>query len=387
VENLTLAQLKGLAQQTHSPSISIFLPTHQAGPDTQQDPIRFKNLLREAELQLLAGPLGPRAVSGLLRPAQALLEEADALFWRHQREGLAVFIAPDDFHVYHLPFGVEERLIIAPAYYIAPLLPMFTANGHYYILAISQAEVRLFEGTRYGVDQIDLPADTPLSLDEALPTENLEKQLQFHSAGSPGGARTSVFTGQGPGDEEQKERIERYLNLVDASLKPVFRDAPAPLVLAGVDYLLPIYRKVSDYAQLLPKGITGGPELLRPEELQAAAWPLVEPLFRQALETVVAQFQQLASTDQATDDVGAIVAAAFAGRVDKLILATGVQVWGRFDLATGQVVHSQAEQSATADLALLDFAVTQTLEKGGSVYTLAQADMPTAAPAAAVLRY
>ncbi len=47
MKSLTLDQLKELAQQTSSPSISIFLPTHRAGQDTQQDPIRFKNLLRD----------------------------------------------------------------------------------------------------------------------------------------------------------------------------------------------------------------------------------------------------------------------------------------------------------------------------------------------------
>ncbi len=46
MENLTLEQLLKLAQQSQDPSISIYLPTHCAGPDTQQDPIRFKNLVR-----------------------------------------------------------------------------------------------------------------------------------------------------------------------------------------------------------------------------------------------------------------------------------------------------------------------------------------------------
>ena len=98
MENLTLDQIKGLAQPTQSPSISIFLPTHRAGQDTQQDPIRFKNLLREAELSLLDRGMGPRDVSALLQPVQSLLDEA--YFWQHQRDGLSVFIAPDDFHLY-----------------------------------------------------------------------------------------------------------------------------------------------------------------------------------------------------------------------------------------------------------------------------------------------
>jgi len=389
METLALDQIKGLAEQTQSPSISIFLPTHRAGEDTQQDPIRFKTLLREAELRLLDKGMGPREVSALLQPAQALLDEA--YFWQHQREGLAVFIAPDDFHYYHLPFRVEELLVIARSYYATPVLPLFTNNGHYYILAISQNEVRLFEGTRYSVGQIDLPDGTPESLDEALKSDDPEKQLQFHSGTSQGtsqgGVRSSMFHGQGPGDEEQEDRIERYLNLVDAALKEIFREKQEPLILAGVDYLLPIYHEVSEYANIMKEGITGSHEHLRPEELQEQAWPIVEPYFRQEMETVVEQYRQLAATDKATDNIEEIVTAAFYGRVDKLLLVVDTQVWGIFNPDTGNVVHYQEAQSKEDDLALLDFAAMQTLQKDGNVYALSQMEMPTNSPIAAVLRY
>lgn len=389
MENLTLNQIKGLAQQTQSPSISIYLPTHRTGQDTQQDPIRFKNLLREAELSLLDRGMGPRDVSALLQSAQALLEEAH--FWQHQRDGLAVFIAPDDFHFYHLPFRVEELLIIARSYYVKPVLPLFTNNGHYYILAISQDEVRLFEGTRHTVGQIDLPDGTPESLDEALQFDGPEKQLQFHSGTSPstaqGGIRSGMFHGHGGREEEQKERIERYLNLVDAGLKEIFREQQAPLVLAGVDYLLPIYHKISEYVNIMEEGITGSPEHLRPEELQEQAWPIVEPYFRQEMEKVIGQYLQLAVTAKATDNIEEIVAAAFSGRVDNLLLAVNAQIWGTFDPEIGKVIHCQTEQSPEDDLALLDFSAMQTLQKGGSVYMLSQEEIPTNSSVAAVLRY
>lgn len=385
MENLTLDQIKALAQQTKSPCISIFLPTHRAGQDTQQDPIRFKNLLREAELSLLDKGMDSHEVSTLLQPAQALLEEA--YFWQHQLDGLALFIAPDDFHYYRLPFGVEELLIIAQSYYVKPVLPLFTNNGHYYVLAISQDEIRLFEGTRYSVGQIDLPENTPDSQDEALRFDDPEMQLQSHTAAAQGGFRSAIFHGQGEGDEQQKERIERYLNLVDAGLKQIFNETQAPLILAGVDYLLPIYHKVSKYTNIMKEGITGSPEHLRPEELQEQAWTIVESYFRQEMEKVVEQYQQLAVTAKASDKIEEVVAAAFYGRVDKLLLAVDTQVWGTFNPDTGQVVHYQAEQSPKDDLALLDFAAMQTLQKDGHVYALSQAEMPTASPIAAVLRY
>ncbi|MFO7584057.1 MAG: hypothetical protein R6W69_04935 [Anaerolineales bacterium] len=383
MKRLTLEQLKELAQQTSSPSISIFLPTHRAGQDAQQDPIRFKNLLREAEKQFLDNGTGPREVSALLQPAQALQDDSN--FWNHQRDGLAVFLAEDDFHTYHLPFPVEELLIISQAYYVKPVLPLFMNNGHYFILAISQNEIRLFEGTQHSVGQIDLPEGTPESLEEALGQDDQQRQLQMHTVQSGGGH--GMYHGQGSGKDEQKVWIEQYFNLVDKGLKEIFREQQAPLILAGVDYLLPIYRKASKYAHIMEEGIIGTPEHSRPEELQEQAWPIVETYFRQEMENVMEQYQQIAGTDKATDNLDEIFAAAFNGRVDKLLLSVETPVWGAFDDETGMVTHRSDVQSEENNLALIDFAAMKVLQNGGSIYALSQAEMPTDSPIAAVFRY
>ena len=380
MKNLTLDQIKELAQQSASPSISIFLPTHRAGRETQQDPIRLKNLLRDAEKQLLDGGMRPREANSLLQSAQALLDDVN--FWNHQHDGLAVFMAADDFHYYPLPFSVKELLVIAQSYYVKPVLPLFTNNGHYYILAISQNEVRLFDGTRYGVSQIALPDGIPANMEEALRLDDPQKTLQMHPGGGGG-----MFHGQGPGDEQQKVWIEQYLNLVDASLKEIFREQNAPLVLAGVDYLLPMYRKVSGYQNVMEEGITGNPEHLRPEELQEQAWRIVETYFQQETKKTVEQYQQLAGTDKATDNVEEIVAAAFNGRVDKLIVSVEHQIWGAFNPKDGKVTRSSNGQSKKHNLALLDFTAMNTLQNGGTVCALPQDDMPTDSPIAAVFRY
>jgi hypothetical protein len=386
MESLTLAQLKELAQRTASPSLSIFLPTYRVGPETQQNAIRFKNLRREAEKRLRSDGMGPREVEALLQPADTLLN--DGVFWEHQYEGLAVFLSAEESHAYRLPFTVEELLVISDSYYVKPVLPLFTNNGHYYILALSQNAVRLFEGTRRTVGQIDLPEGTPDSLESALWFDDPERSLQFHTASSPGGnMETGVFHGQGGEEDERKVRIQRYLNRVDRGLEEIFREQRTPLVLAGVDYLLPIYHEVSDYAHIMAEGITGNPEELRAEELQARAWPIVEPYFRQEMEGVIEQYQQLAGTERATDQIEELVSAAFYGRVASLILAADAQVWGTFDPKTGKARRDPEGQGVHGDLGLLDFAATKTLANGGTVYALTQEEMPTDAPAVAVLRY
>ena len=49
---LTRAELEQLMRKEQPGCVSIYLPTHRTGVETQQDPIRLKNLLREAEKQL-----------------------------------------------------------------------------------------------------------------------------------------------------------------------------------------------------------------------------------------------------------------------------------------------------------------------------------------------
>lgn len=383
MENLTLEQLKALAQHQQAPSISLYMPTHRAGPDMQQDPIRFKNLLREVERTLTERGMKPRDIEALLQPAQSLLE--DIGFWRYLQDGLALFLAPDDFRYYRLPFPVDEQVIVAQSYFVKPILPLFTNNGHYYILAFSQDTARLFEGTRHTIGEIELPEDTPTNLQDALQIDNVQRELQFHS--TSGGGGDAMFHGHGAGDEERKRWIENYLNLLDHGVKKALHGQTAPLVLAAVDYLLPMYRKVSEYPNVFEESITGNPEHLRAEELQAQAWPLVEPVFRQEIESVIERYQQFANTEQASQIPDDIITAAYHGRVDSLVVAVDSQLWGVFNHDTGTVLQYQKAQKNEQDLPLLDFAAMQTLQNGGAVYGLTQVEMPTDSPVVAIFRY
>ncbi len=382
METLTYDEVKVLARQNQRPSISIYQPTHRTAPDNQQNPIRFKNLVREAERMLAENGLKARDIDALLAPAAALIEQS--LFWRHVYDGLAVFIAPEDFHVYRLPFPVDEQVVLAPSYYVKPILPQFTNNGQYFILAFSQNEVRLLEGTRFGAGEINLPDSAPGSLAEAI--GEYEAPPTGIMARAAGGGGAAVFYG-GAGDEQRKIRVGQFLNRLDASLRPIFIERQSPVVLAGVDYLMPIYRRESDYPHIMAQGVPGNPDLVRPEALHVEAWPIVAPYFRKATDAVIEQYQQLATSGQATDDLAEAVAAAHFGRVDKLVIAAEADVWGRFDAETGAVTKFQGHQDSEDDLALLDFAAMQTIAKGGVVYALPQDEMPTYSPVLAVLRY
>jgi hypothetical protein len=383
MDAITRADLETFLAGHRGWHVSLFMPAHRAGRETEQDPIRYKNLLREVEERLLSKGLRSPDVREILKPAQGLLQEPG--FWRHQSDGLAVFFTPEEFHSYRLPLPFEELVVISSRFHLKPLLPFFACDGHFYVLALSQNQVRLLEGTRHTVDEIDL-ASMSQGIDEAFQFERFEKQSQFHTGTSSGatGDRAAMFHGHDPSDED-KGRILRWFHRIDDELPNLLVARQSPMVLAGVEYLFPLYKEANSYPQLVAEGIPGNPEELRPKELHAQAWPLVQPVFRQAEEKAAAQYHQLAGTGQTTIDVKEAVLAAHHGRVDVLFVATGVQVWGSFDPSTNSVhVHQDPEPGAED---LLDLAAVQSILNGGTVYAVEPEQVPDHAPLAAVFRY
>jgi hypothetical protein len=385
---LTRGELRTLTRKPEGWCVSIYLPTHRVGAEIQQDPIRLKNLLAEAEEHLLTRGLRTPEAKELLKPAGRLLQ--DGLFWQRQSDGLAIFLSPEAFRYYCLPFDFKELVVVSDRFHVKPLLPLFSSDGQFYILALSQNEVRLLQGTRYSASEVALEG-VPTSLAEALRYNDPEKRFQFHTSTiTPGGkgGRPAIFHGHGVASaDDPKDYISRYFHRVDKGLRDLLRDEQAPLVLAGVDYLFPIYREANTYPHLVDEGIEGNPEELRAEELHEQAWVIVQPLFLAAQRETAARYRQLAGagSEQASNDLKEVVRAAYHGRVETLFAAIGLQQWGTFDPATNAVqLHREVKPG---DEDLLDFAAVHTLLNRGTVYAVELKKVPDEAPLAAVFRY
>jgi hypothetical protein len=383
MDTITLDELKTLLPKQKCWHISLYLSTHKTGRETQQNAIRFKNLLQEAEERLQSEGYRSPDVKEMMEPAERLLHSPG--FWQNQSHGLAVFLSNDDFHYYRLPLHFDELVFIGPSYHIKPLLPFFSTDGHFYILALSQKEIRLLEGTRDSVDAIDLES-MPQTMAEALQLDRLNRHLQFHtSASTPDpGSRAAVHHGHDPSNEN-KTRILKWFKRIDSEMPKVLIGNQSPMVLAGVEFLFPLYREANSYPHLVDEGIPGNPDELTPEELHSLAWPIVAPYFMQTQEYAVNKYHQLTNSGQTTTDVQDAVQAAYQGRVADLFVALDVHVWGDFEPSTNTVhVHENAQSS---DKDLLDLASIQTILNGGSVFAVEKDHVPDGGLLAAVFRY
>jgi len=371
-----LAEL--VERRSDGPHVTVYLPTHRTHPDSDQDPIRFRNLLEETR-GTLTETLRTPEIDTILQRGTDLLEDAD--FWNHQRDGLAVFLTKGWERVHRLSTSVLEFATVGPRFHVKPLLPLLAADSHFYVLTVDQNDVGLFRGSRDVLEPIEMP-DAPADMAEALQYDDLEKQTQFHVAG--GGS--AIVHGHGVGGEVDKGLIERFLRAVDDGLWPVVRDDEAPLVLAGVEYEQAIFRSVTRYRHVLDEGIEGNPEGLELRDLHERAWSIVRPLFERGREAAAERFIAAAGRgDPVAVEVADVARKASEGRIDTLFVPLGERQWGTVNPRTLEVTVDDEAGIETVDL--FDHAAIHTLMASGTVYAVPPQNVPGDGPAAALLRF
>ncbi len=379
---ITIDQVKQLAEIDSGPRLSLYMSTHRAGDQIEQDPIRLRNLLRQAEKELKAAGLRTPDIRSMLQPARDLL--LDSLFWEHLGDGLAIFFTQEDYYLFRLPISFDELVIVSQRFYLKPLLPYFMDDGLFYILALSQDEVKLIEATLHTVGEVPI-RDMPQSLAELLQFDEFEQNLQFHTSTAPPTAgRPAMFHGHSD-EDELKPRILQWFQRIDEALPEFLADRETPIVLAGVEYLIPIYQEANSLCCVLDKAIEGNPEELSAKELHAKAMDIIRPFFAQSRRQAQDHYQESAGTGLATAQFEEVVLAAQYGRVETLFVAGDTQVWGTYDPDNGTVeMHASPEEGGRD---LLDEAAVQTLLNGGRVFVLSPEEMPDNASLAAIFRY
>ena len=374
-------EIKELMLRRNDYCVSVYLPTHRAGREIEQDPIRLDNLLRSAEKELLARGMRSAEARELLEPAFNLMK--DGFFNRTLADGLGIFISRALFRFFRLPIHFNDQVFVGRQFYLKPLLPILNCCRRFFILGASRKSVRLLECTEFGVNEIELKG-VPQGMHEALGYEE-EPSLLFRSVPQVSGPRGgTMFHGRSGGVAPEKEHIWHYFQILKDSLHPYLGNEDIPMVFAGVDYLFPMFRLVDVYRNTLNETIEGNPDAMDSQELLKRGRQIVSPFFQKKRQKAIDRYQDLLKGQLTSDRLDKVVAGAVAGKVDTLFMDTEGRKWGRHDGGSGQVeVHAEQQEG---DEDLLDLAFAQTYLNGGTVYALDPEKMPGTS-AAAIFRY
>jgi len=372
-----------LPKSREGPCLSLYQPTHRRHPDNQQDPIRFRNLVKTLE-QSLSQKYPRREIRPLLEPFNDLAYERD--FWNHTQDGLAMLRAPDLFRIYKLQRRVPELAIVADSFHIKPLLRIIQSADRYQVLGLSRSAIRLFEGNRDALDEIDLAPGVPRTITEALGGELTEPHQTVRSFGGAGPSSAAIRHGHGGKSDEIAVDVERFFRAVDRSiLEQHSRPSGLPLLPAALPEYHGVFRKISRNPFLVAGGLKIDPESVSTDQLRELAWQIIGPRYLERLKHLVDEFEHAKPRGMIGDHVGQIAFDAVSGRVKTLLVESDREVPGHIDSSSGRIEFDDISHPHIDDL--LDDLAELVLNKGGQVVVVPPERMPVTTGAAAIYRY
>lgn len=381
--------------EIHDPHcVSIFIPTHRAGQEVKEglDQRGLKNQIKEAKKQLASYKMNNKDIDEYLKPVEDLLN--DQGFWNYQSDGLAVFLSKKSFDYFTLPVTFEAFTYVDDHFYLKPLVPVLDQDRKYYLLALSLQEVRLFEAYPYELIEKDVEGLLPERLEDVVGYDYRQKHQEFREGQttfnkgmfkSRGGTVSSndsassdqgktMFHGHGAGKDDKKDEILKFFRAVNEGVMEELHDKKAPLILASVDYLIPIYKEANDYKYLHDEHITGNPEYADLMVLHEKAMDLLQEHLNSEKNKKKEIFEQALSNKKASYDEREIVPAAINGRIDTLFIRNRESLWGVFDKKTNAIKTDDQETMNNSDL--LNIAAIQTILHNGNVYLTDTEEMP-----------
>jgi len=382
-DTLTHASLAEMASFEGRPCLSLYQPTHRRHPDNQQDPLRFRHLVKALETSLQQQH-ATDAVNTLIEPFKALEHDHD--FWNHTLDGLAVLAAPGLFRVFLLQRTVAELALVADSFHTKPLRQWMQSSGRYQVLALSLDKVQLFEGDRNTLNGVTLNAGVPQTMSSALGAELTEPRSTVSSYGGIGVGHTAMHHGHGGKKDQIDGDAERFFRAVDrAVLEHHSRPSSLPLMLAALPEHHHLFRKVSHNPFLMASGLMVDPQGLTHDNLRQRAGEVAAPQ-QVAQQTAWSDaYAAAAAHGLGSEDLTQVAHAAVAGRVATLLIEAERQVAGRIDGSTGRIDPADLGNPLVDDV--LDDLGALVESMGGEVHVLPAERMPCGTGVAASFRH
>ena len=363
-----------LLASSGSPCITIVLPL----PNPLEIPVRLKNAIRSVTRKLEV--IKPQSPDTLLEPVRELARTTESHgVWSN---GLIVFRSPDVFRYFLLHQPGAELHAVEERFQIRPLLSAVAREQRFHLLALSRRDVRLFHCTQHRIEHASIRQVVPQNFRDWLATRQPDHVLENRSAAGPSvGSMKGVSFGTNTDREREDEYLSHFFKEIDNGINTLLRDDTAPLLLAGTEDEIAIYRRVSTHPRLVDQYVHGSPDGLSESELHRRAMDIAMKLCSLPLQSAIAEFEKQRDKGRVSLDTQSVIKSAWEGRVADLFLSQRAEFIGRWNEETYQVERGSPGED------LLNAAALQTVLHGGQAFGLEAEDMPEKHEVAAVLRF
>jgi len=362
------------------PCISLYQPTYRYSPGNKRDPIVFKNLMRYIE-NSLEKQYKKDDIDSIMEPFYQI--EGDKEFWNTTLDGLAILANPEKCIVYKLQRPVEEFAVVADSFHIMPLIRTFQSMDKYQLLGLSRGEFSLYQGNRYGYEEIELTSVIASTMTEVL-GEELTDSYQSHGLSTDAGG-TGMYYGHGGKKPEIDKDTEKFFRYVDRVIFENYsKQSEMPLILVSLKEYHSLFKQISKNPYLLNNGIDCSYESLKSEQLTENALKIIEPIYQKKIKDLADSYETAKSNSLGSDNLVRIAKAAFENRIKTFFIEENKIVPGKIgDL--GEIISGSMQDVECDDL--LDDIAELVLKSKGEVIILTEEQMPGNTGAAAIYRY
>ncbi len=366
--------LKVLQNHEGDPCVSIIIPTHRVSTETDKDYIRLKNAIKRA-IESLHEQYAKKQVSPIIQRLEAIME--DELDYSTLLEGIGVFISPSIEKVVHLPFEVDEKVIVDTNFEVRDLKLALNRDLDYQVLILSESNIRLFYGKGRNIVEYK-DGQLPLKLDKET-SEYQKANFINPGTASPGGSTEKA-------NEEQKKIIEN-LKYWDNKLTSYF-DHDTPLFIAGDKQILGDFEQITHHKDKIQGKLTGNFDHLRNHEIADKIQTEVKRYIHELQERAIRILEEEVGFDRVSSGLPKVFEDALKGKGSLLLVEESYSEPGYLDEKNYRLY---LEPDKTDGLKRLEDAVDDVIEevlnKNGEVRFVADGKLQKYGRIALILRY
>lgn len=328
-----------------------------------QNVFHIKGQLREIidiAYEYLAPVMSPDSLVRFVAPIHNVIEDTHLLI--NLKGNIGVFRNEDTFRILSLPVNVEQTCVLATSFHVKPLLRWIQDDRDFLFIGINEASASLYQGNRSSFTLVDTIIFSEVLKNSVNLGSNLEKKRN----------RFNVL------------RNGELIEWVNEWLFSLTKDSKPPLFLAGSKELTHSFLRESRYQNIRRRPVSLTFSQDNENEICSEIRSILKKDIKKDLEFALMEFYQAEDLNLANKNIFQIAKAAVNGRVKKLIIADGINIFGKIDKKSGDI-HIHPTHLDHEDDDILDDLAQEVLAQGGEVIVAAREEIPKGRPILAIL--
>lgn len=240
------------------PCVSIIIPTKRFGHERQQNHELIEKAITRCQILVKHSSWQKEQIHQLQEKLDLLQERIEQI---RLEEGLAIFISPDVFKIYCLPFPVTEKVMLGDSFELRDLIYLSQFLRPYYLIAVSKSRVRLLKGSGRDLHEV---------LNNDFPRKYTE-EYEYARPSIASSSSTALKSFEKDKSIVSDTRIRTFFRHADHVLSK-YVNPQTPLFVAGVGEEVADFEKVTSHLRQIRGTIRGNYDVDAVHPLAETVW-------------------------------------------------------------------------------------------------------------------